>query len=119
MNYHERARKLATRNTKPSLTDQSQAKHTDLHVIVNQYLKTGQVHRPPGEPITGDFTHLEGLDLADLHRLIRNGHEAHRRLPKELAGMSTEELLALTPEQLTAKLTPAPTPTPTTEEEKK
>lgn len=106
-----------TVNKGPTKTDQSQARETDINVIVGRYGIGGTVPGPGQAPMTGDFTELP----QDLRGFIEKGRELDKlraQLPKELAGKSTEELLALTAEQLTTILTP-PAPPPATEEKPK
>lgn len=102
--YYERARKLATVNTEPSLTDQSQARETDINVIVGRFIKTGQA-AVPGSPMYGDFSQLPS-DLRGFIHTAQRLDEYRSHLPQELAEMTTEDLLRLTPAELTAKLQP-------------
>lgn len=101
-----------TVNKQPTKTDQSQARETDINVIVGRYGIGGTVPGPGGQPITGDFTELP----QDLRGFIEKGRELEKLradLPKELQTKTTEELLALTPAELTTILTPpAPPPAP-------
>lgn len=104
---HYAINKAASRTvtTQPTLTDQSQAHETDINVIVRRFATSGRVPGTQRAPLSGDFTQLPNdlrgfLDAAkDLKRLRGN-------LPKELQGKSTEEILALTPDQLQTILTP-------------
>jgi len=90
----------------PTLTDQAGANDTDINVIVGQFLVHGQVPGGAKKPIYGeDYTQLPN-DLRGFIEMGRTLKEHRDRLPKELQGMPLTELLALTPEQLTAKLTP-------------
>lgn len=96
-------------NTEPTLTDQAGARDTDINVIVAQFGIHGQAPGAPGDPIYGDFTGLpqglrESIETARRLDIYKN------QLPDALKGMSIDELLALTPETLRAKLTPAETP---------
>lgn len=113
-------RELArTHDDTPTLTDQSQAKDTDVNVIVKRYMVTDQA---PGAPLTlmwgQDFSTLP-IDLRGFIDLARGMQSHVDKLPKELRNLSIQDLIALTPEQLTQKLTPAPTPEPTKPEEPK
>lgn len=116
MNYYERARTLATRNTKPTLTDQAGAKDTDINVIVKQFGITGQAPGGPKQPIYEDFTKYPD-DLRGFIEAGRAIREHIGNLPKELKGMPLDKLLALPPDEITRILTPPPTPAAT--EEKK
>lgn len=113
-NYLRNKLKARTFNNLPTETDQSQAKDTDINVIVGRFLKGGTV---PGNRLQPQF----GVDLTNrplgLRDMIDTAREleAHRaRLPEKLRNMPTNELLALTPEQLRDILKPpAPPPAPT------
>lgn len=112
MFYELNKRNSRTHNAgKPSLTDQSQAKDTDINVIVGRYIKTGLAPGAPIAPINGDFTHLP-QDLRGFLDTSRTLHANRNKLPKELRNMPVEELLALTPDKLKSILTPAPAPAP-------
>lgn len=103
--------KARTLNKSPTLTDQSQARETDINVIVRRMGISGQAPRAAGEPMYGDFTQFP-QDLRDFIHTAR-GIETHRRkLPEALRNLSTEEILALTPDQLTTILTPPKQETP-------
>jgi len=109
--------KAVYRNTDPTLTDQSGARDTDINVIVGQFLKHGQVMGGAKKPMFGqDYSELP----RDLRGFIEMGKdlETHRRnLPEQLQGIKTQDLLALTPEQLKNILTP-PQPVAPKEEPK-
>lgn len=111
--YYERNKaKSRTTTTKPTLTDQSQAKETDRNVIVNRFMKTGQV--PPGRTgFYADMSHLP-TDLKGFLDRARSIPNLKAKLPKALESLTLNELLALTPEQLREKLTP-PAPPPAKE----
>lgn len=109
MSYAHNKLAARTRTTQPTLTDQSQARETDINVIVGRFLRTGQA--PGGQPpIYGDFTHLDG-DLRDMIERARTLHKERAKLPKELQKLPIEELLALPPDKLADILKP-PAPTP-------
>lgn len=116
-NYHRNKEKAKSRNTEPSLTDQSAARDTDINVIVKSFLVHGQAPGRMEAPIQdADFTNMP----TDLRGMIEEGRELHSRLaklPPELRDIPVTELLALTPEQLKNKLTP-PAPPPAKEEPK-
>lgn len=95
-------------STKPTKTDQSQAANTDINIIVTQFLRTGQA--PEGAtPIYADFTQLPE-DLRGFIEMGQNKQALIDSLPEQLKGLTYEELFALTPEQITAKLKPADKP---------
>lgn len=111
MSYHENRKRARITDKTPSLTDQSQARETDINVIIPRFLKTGIA--PGGaQPISGDFTHLP-IDLRGFIEAARSMDKHRAELPKELRELPTEELLGLTNEQLQNKLSPpAPPPEP-------
>lgn len=118
MSYAQNKERARTHNTDPSLADQSQAKETDINVIVGRYGISGQLPQSGAQPMYGDFSRLP-TELRDFIEIGRTLDQRRRELPPELRDMPTDELLALTPEQLTTKLTPpAPTPAKTEEEPK-
>lgn len=117
MSYRTNKERAKTRNTEPTMTEQSQARDTDINVIVGRFLKTGTAPGAPAEPMYGDFSQYpdnfrEMIELAD----TLNSRRA--QLPDALKNMALEELLALTPEALTNILTP-PTTTSAPEGETK
>lgn len=94
----------------PTMTDQSASHETDINVIVKKFPTTGTVPGAPTAPRSGDFTGIPA-DLRSLIDLARSAGTLRRRLPKELQGLTNAELLALTPDQIKAKITPPVTPT--------
>lgn len=111
MHYQTNRLRARTINNDPSLTDQSQAQETDINVIVGRYGVTGRVPGAPGQPMSGDFTELP-TNLRDMIEMSRSMKAKRAELPKQLAELPIEELLALTPEAIQQKLTPPPAPTP-------
>jgi len=105
MSYAINKQRARTRTTKPTLTDQSQAKDTDINIIVRTMGITGTVPTPSVPPMGGDFTKFP-TDLRGFIEESREMKNRRRALPKELRDMPIEELLALTPNKLTAILTP-------------
>lgn len=93
-------------------TDQSQAKDTDINVIVGKFMVTRRVPGSDTQPMSGDFSELPG----DLREMIETSRDMRRRranLPKELRDIPIEQLLTKTPAELKAILEPpAPTPAP-------
>lgn len=112
MTFYANNRKRARTVTKtPTLTDQSQARETDINVIVGRFLKTGAA---PGAPLPA----LNGVDWTnfpnDLRGFIETGKridEYRSALPEQLRDMPTDQILALKPDELTSILTP-PAPKP-------
>lgn len=100
----DRRKAAAFVNTQPTKTDQSAASQTDLNVIVNQFLKTGTTSSR-GNPRYGDFSELP-QDLRGMIEQARSVQRLRRGLPDALREKPIEELLTLTPDQLTSILTP-------------
>lgn len=98
----------------PTMTDQAGANETNINVIIGRYGITGQIPGGSREPMYGDFSHLPD-NLRDFIETARSYEERRKELPEALRNMDAEELMALTPNELTRKLTPAepPAPTPT------
>lgn len=98
-----------------SLTDQSQARETDINVIVAKMGITGMVPGSAQPPMYGDWTQFpEGLrEYIEVARSLEHHKNA---LPEQLKGKSVEEILSFTPQEMIALLAPkAPTPTETKE----
>lgn len=119
MSYYQRNRaKARTKTTQPSLTDQSQARETDINIIVGRMLHSGTAPGAFGQPISGDFTNLP-TDLRGFIHTSRKLRLHLAKLPKQLHDLTPEQLLALTPAELKNKLTPpAPTPEPKKDDQK-
>lgn len=99
-----------TKNTEPSLTDQSQARETDINVIVGRFGVSGQMPGTGANPMYGDFSNFPE-DLRTMIETARSIDRLRGNLPDALKKKSIEELMALTPDELTNILTP-PAPTP-------
>lgn len=112
--YRENKTLAIFNNDEPSLTDQSQAKDTDINVIVGRFgighLATG--NKTP--PVYADFTDLP-RDLRGFIERARSVDQLYSQLPQALQQHSVEEILNFTPEQLHGILHPAPAPTPAPE----
>lgn len=97
---YTKAKELAKfKNTKPSLTDQSQAADTDLNVILKKYGITG---RAPGgkQPIPpGDYTDAPE-DLRGHIELAKRVQKMQQSLPENLRGLTLEQLARLDNKQL-------------------
>lgn len=104
-------------NTQPTMTDQSQAEHTDINVIVNQFLKTGQMQggKPP---IYADFSELPD-DLRGFIEVGRSIGKLEGELPPELRGIPVHQLVNMTNEELLAKLNPPEQPADKPKDEQK
>ncbi|QXP08144.1 MAG: internal scaffolding protein [Arizlama microvirus] len=108
MKRHPNHYRGQTDNNDPTLTDQSSVHSTDINVIVTQFLKTGA--QPEGsEGFYADMTQLPD-DLRGFIEMGRSITTLQNQLPKELRGMTAQEIFALTDEQLLAKLTPPEKP---------
>lgn len=108
--YLERRARTRTHTKTETLTDQSEARNTDINVVIGYMLKTGQ---PPGEakPIYGDFTQLPD-DLRGFIDTARSMARHRNKLPEKLRNMSVKELTALTPQQIKDILAPPVPPAP-------
>ncbi|WNK13643.1 MAG: internal scaffolding protein [Microvirus sp.] len=116
--YRERGRRLATRTTKPTLTDQSQAHDTSIKVIVARFLPGTAVPGAPKRPIYGaDMTGVP-RDLAEMIAQLRSIEKLHADLPEQFRELSVQDLLELTPQAIADRIQP-PAITPAKEEEKK
>lgn len=118
MSYYKNKTAAMTHTTKPTLTDQAAAHETDRNVIMARYQIHGQLPGSAKQPMYADFSALPG-DLRGFLDQARSLKTLRGQLPPQLQKHSMEELLALTPEQLTTILTPpAPPPAPKEEEKK-
>ncbi|QXP08229.1 MAG: internal scaffolding protein [Arizlama microvirus] len=97
-----------TFNTEPTMTDQSQAALTDINVIVTQFMKTGQVPTQRN-PIYGDFSQLPE-DMRGFIEMGRSINELQSQLPEQLRGISAQELVGMTNEQINEILKPKEQP---------
>lgn len=112
-NYKRNKARAVFINDEPSMTDQSQARDTDINVIVKRYAQTGTAPGAATDPMFEDFSELP-TDLRSMIEQTRGVVELRRRLPPRLAEMPVAQLLSLTEQQLTEILKPAePTPKPT------
>lgn len=111
MGYYENKARAQTKNTEPTLTDQAGARDTDINVIVGRFRRTGMVPASQQQPMAGDFTALP-QDLRGYIEAAKQRDLLHARLPDELKSMKLADLMALTDEEIVAKLKPAPKPEP-------
>ena len=72
-----------TRDETPSLTDQSQARETDINVIVSRMGITGMVPGNPQEPLYGDWTKFP-RDLREYIETARTIDSLKEKLPAPL-----------------------------------
>lgn len=112
MSYAQNKLNAVFKNTEPSATDQSQARETDINVIVSRYIGKGTVNANPAQPMYIDTTNLP-TDLRGFIEGAAQLEKARKNLPEQLRNMPTEEILTLTTDQLTNILSPpAPPPAP-------
>lgn len=97
-----------TFNNEPTMTDQSQARDTDINVIVGAF-GIANVTGATGTPMYEDWTEMP-TDLRGWIEQARSLEQHRNALPDALKTMDIQELLGLTPEQLAAKLKPADKP---------
>lgn len=113
MSYADNKLRAIYKNADPTQTDQSQARETDINIIVHRYMGTGQIRSNGAQPMYIDTSNLPG-DLKGFLEGAAQLEKTRKRLPEQLRNMSTEEILSLTTEQLTNIMAPpAATPTPT------
>lgn len=105
MGYRQNKERARYTTVAPTLTDQAAARDTDLTVIVNSFLKTGQAPGNPGEPMYDDFTELP-TDLRGFIESARTVKRIQASLPEPIRGLDPAELLALSPQQLKSLLEP-------------
>jgi len=105
MNWEKNKALAITRDTTPSLTDQGAARDTDINIIVGQFLTSGKVPGSAQQPMYGDFSELP-RDLRGMINMAASLKLNQERLPEQLRGIPVAELLALTKEQINAKLAP-------------
>lgn len=111
-NYKRNKERAIFNNTQPTKTDQSQARETDINVIIKRYMVTGTAPGAPQEPNYEDRSQLP-TTLAEMYEQARRMGALHQQLPPQLQGIPTNELLNLTTEQINKILAPpAPTPEP-------
>lgn len=69
-------------NTKPSRTKQSDLQDSDINVIVNRFMKTGQLPQVERPPMSGDFQ-LIG-DYSDAMQLVLQAQRSFDNLPAKV-----------------------------------
>lgn len=111
--YRQNKARAIYRNDEPTETDQSQGHETDINVIVGRY-GIGQVAtgNNPASAMYGDWTEMP-TDLREMIETARRIDDHRANLPEQLREMDIQDILRLTPDELTNILTPpAPTPAP-------
>lgn len=102
-----------TKNNEPTLTDQAAARETDLNIIIRKLEVAGELPVPATPEQFGDISNLP-FDFREMIHTARELAQIRQGLPAELREIDPAELLAMTPDQIRAKLQPpAPTPAPT------
>ena len=109
MYYQKNRLRAQFKNTKPTKTEQSGAKETDINVIIRRHLVTNQAPGSSKPLLAGDFTQLP-RDLRGFLEVANSVERLKAKLPDELKGKTTAELLALTPNELTSILAKPTTP---------
>lgn len=119
MRYEVNKANAVTRNVKPSKTDQSATRDTDINVIVSAMLNQG---REPGQGLQPVFTDLTQYptDLRGMIEMARSLNAQMKKLPPQLQNLGPQQILALSPEALKRILTPPDEQTakPSSEEKK-
>lgn len=110
-NYHKNKAAARTRNTDPTLTDQSQAADTDINVIVRRHQAGGFTQPGRREPIYADFAALP-RGLREMIEHARTLPRIREQLPEGLRDLPVETLVNLTPNDVTRILTPPADPQP-------
>ena len=105
-NYRLNKERAKYRPTKPTMTDQSQAADTDVNLIVKRYAVSGTAPGTTARPMYGDFTGLP-KDLRGLIEQARQIETLRGELPKELQGLTVDDLVSMDASALKAYLTPA------------
>lgn len=65
-----------------SRTKQSDADHTDINKILNKYVSTGVLPKPPGTARYGDFSH--GMDFKTMMDRVTAAQSDFRTLPSAI-----------------------------------
>lgn len=104
-NWARNKERAKYRNTDASLTEQSQARETDINVIVGRMGVSGTVPGTTKTPMGGDFTNLP-VDLREMIETSRTMKQARQNLPPELRDIPVDELLNMTATDIVARLTP-------------
>lgn len=111
MFYQLNRKRAQFKNVEPTMTDQSQAKFTDINIIVERIRQTGI--QPPGRKpgYNADLTQVPE-DLRGFLELARSANQRRGELPPQLQQLTTEQLLSLTTEDIKRILTPPEPPAP-------
>lgn len=96
-------------NTEETKTDQSQANDADINVIVKRYGQTGTVPGMKTPPMYGDFSELP-TNLMDVIESGKQMQIMRKSLPEQLREIPLDELLSLTPDEITRLMAPPADP---------
>lgn len=118
MKYQQNKADAVTRPVKPTKTDQSAGRDTDMNIIVGMMAKTGAAPQPLQPTQFADLT-VYPPDLRGMIEQARALSKHMRKLPPQLRNLGPEQLLALKPDELKNILTPAEKPAEPSSEEKK
>jgi len=105
------ARRIASLNrsqtitTEPTLTDQSGADDTTIATIVRRATVSNMVPSSGKEPQYLDWRNIP-TNFADMVRYAKNLRNLRKKLPKELASMTDEQLDKLSYDELKSILEP-------------
>lgn len=116
--YQQRKEKAKYRPTKPTKTDQSQAKDTDVNLIVKRYAVSGTVPGNTSTPMYGDFTKLP-RDFRGLIEQARSIEKLRGELPEQMQNLTIQDLVEMDNAALVKYLTPADKPADKPTEEPK
>lgn len=80
----QRSALYATDNLEDSMTQQDDAKNTDINVIVGRFMKTGQLPTINAQAITGDFVGAD--DFRDHMEKLNKAKASFLTLPAKIRG---------------------------------
>jgi len=111
MNYQRNKALARSHRTQPTETDQSQIHETDRNIIVQRYLVHGQAPGARKQPLYADFSQLPS-SLGGFLAQARDLEKLRKKLPKELANMTMQQLMSIDARELARILTPPDPPAP-------
>lgn len=109
MSYKERKAAAIYRPTKPTKTDQSQAKDTDVNLIVKRFTVSGTAPGTSAQPMYGDFSILP-KDLREMIEQVRGIEKLRKGLPRNMQNLTLQDIVELDNQALERYLLPTPTP---------